>query len=700
MLKQDFDISAPLGAGIYGISSRCRNVKIPGELVIQEILLSSLAKSEKDDIIDESELFLPIKHPNVVKYHKVFIDKNSLCIVTDYNDGTTLYDNIRNAAVNNFDEDTILMWFVQLCYAVKYLHDHNILHRNLHLSNIVLTRHNTIKLSGLAFAKILDHSSDFKNTSSGTPYNVCPEVCLGLQYSQKSDVWGLGIILYRLCALSKEQFSPVVCSALIGNEINIPDMYSDNLKNLIAQLTERDQENRPSIDQILNIDFIRSKIDKLFKTFINRLEYTTPASERFRGNIGMKRPNLGGASSNLTNNASNSKKIKNRFGSKKPAITQPKSALKPRKPLKQKPIDLSVQAVLVDPQSFHQHRIQPKYDIMQTKSTIEQSELVLDGSCKTKEEFYELRAKEIRKKQKENKKERLQRMHELSLEAKKRLKEFDQLEAPFKKIKDKSHATNRAENEDLLLLAVEAARPPHVGSIKNYTVEDREREINLLADLISQKREEVQHNKKLQELDDDTIMIGNVEVTVEKPKNSKGSAASSSRSYAPNLTEISAYENNDLISVAAISKNFLNVPPSIDSEEPKISAVMDGITGLVPTNPNTVASSIKMNKDKTIEIDIARMSHETGFFYFNSLPIDIPGVDMYDIAGRIDCLVQFIEQGLGPDLLDNARQLVFEAAQMSNEAATERFKEVFTNPEEAKYYPFVQHLIFCEHFNE
>ncbi|OHT09599.1 hypothetical protein TRFO_21489 [Tritrichomonas foetus] len=391
-----------------------------------------------------------------------------------------------------------------------------------------------------------------------------------------------------------------------------------------------------------------------------------------RPNLG--RPNLGGAGNKSKGNKGDDKKIKERFLSKKPSIKQPKSSTSAfstakRVPKKQKVADLSIQAMGVDPASFNVHKPQQKYDVLQSKSTTETSELVLESSCASKEEFYELRKKELKQRQKEKEAERMQRMQELQLEAKKRLKEFDQMEAPFKKIREKSKDAKKSEFvEDLLYLAIEAAKPAPVGPIRNYSAEDRERETNLLVDLINQKREEVQHTKKLQELDDDVIVIGNVQVPVEQPKTFKKqtSGSSTARSHAPPLQEIPLNENNDLIAIAAVSKNTLNIPPE-DSE-----------------------NGIKSNEK----------SHETGLFYFNGLPIDIPGVDSITCLERADCLIQFIEQGLGPEMLQEAKDFLLVAPKMDEKEAETKFREVFSNPEEMKYYPFVQHLLFCENFKQ
>ena len=50
---------------------------------------------------------------------------------------------------------------------------------------------------------MLDNTFDMAKTATGTPYYLSPEVCLGQQYDNKSDMWMLGCILYELCTTKR-----------------------------------------------------------------------------------------------------------------------------------------------------------------------------------------------------------------------------------------------------------------------------------------------------------------------------------------------------------------------------------------------------------------------------------------------------------------------------------------------------------------
>lgn len=718
MIKNEYQIDDALGNGFYGKSYKCRHKSISDDLVLQEILLSNLAKSEKEDVLEEAALITKLKHPNIVQCHRFFIDKNYFCSVCKYIDGVSLKDKIQGANGTFFDENTILNWFVQICFAVKYIHDNNILHRNLHLSNMILTDYGVIKLNGFQYAKILDHSPEYPNANYGTPYNLCPETCLGLPYTTKSDIWALGIILYQLCTLDDSNgFNSLISSSLLiqnspisslnegeidtEDEIAIPDLYSNDLKMLIRTLVDKNQDHRPSINQIINHEIIRERCEDSLKTFLTRLEMSTPSSDNSSKRSSLaKRPNLG------RKEPSNKKEIQQRFaGKKKPPITQPKSS-NPKK-LKKKteneilsnpsiaavgaagvPVEtLSINAVSIDPASFKAHKPAPKYDVMQSKASStalseatsyeDFSSLSSSSSVVSREEFYDMRRKEIKRRQKEKELERQQKMEELAQEAKQRKKELQQKEAPFKKIREMSEAAKNSDHaEDMLYIALDAAKPTHSGFHKAINAEEREQEVVLIAAMINQKRDEVQNLKKkmMENADDDVIMIGHMEYQVDKPKypskkQTSGSSTNRSQFHFKPLIQIPLIENNDLVQICAIFKSALFYPPDDNEEIFKSSSP----------------------------------SHETGLFYFNNLPLDIPGADMCTPLERADCLTQFITQGLGEELFEQARNFLSNVEMLNsieeNNEMQQTFRNIFSNNEELKYYPFAQHLVFCENYS-
>lgn len=169
----------------------------------------------------------------------------------------------------HFSETQIFNWFIQICLALEYVHGRRVIHRDLKSQNIFLTGNNTIKLGDFGISRVLENTHAAAQTVVGTPYYMSPEACQSQPYTSKSDVWGLGCILYELCCL-KHAFQADNLLGLVFRIVQekhapIPSMYSAELSGLLDMLLEKDPSKRPSVREILKMDLIRRKAEEFIK---------------------------------------------------------------------------------------------------------------------------------------------------------------------------------------------------------------------------------------------------------------------------------------------------------------------------------------------------------------------------------------------------------------------------------------------------
>nr|XP_030701092.1 serine/threonine-protein kinase Nek1 isoform X5 [Globicephala melas] len=216
----------------------------------------------------------------------------------DYCEGGDLFKRINAQKGILFQEDQILDWFVQICLALKHVHDRKILHRDIKSQNIFLTKDGTIQLGDFGIARVLNSTVELVRTCIGTPYYLSPEICENKPYNNKSDIWALGCVLYEMCTL-KHAFEAgnmknLVLKIISGSFPPVSLHYSYDLRSLLSQLFKRNPRDRPSVNSILEKGFIAKRIEKFLSPQLIAEEFCLKTFSRFGAQpIPAKRPGSG-----------------------------------------------------------------------------------------------------------------------------------------------------------------------------------------------------------------------------------------------------------------------------------------------------------------------------------------------------------------------------------------------------------------------
>uniref|UniRef100_A0A670XWK5 non-specific serine/threonine protein kinase n=1 Tax=Pseudonaja textilis TaxID=8673 RepID=A0A670XWK5_PSETE len=255
-----------IGEGSFGKAILVKAKENGKQYVIKEINISKMSNKEREESRREVAVLANMKHPNIVLYRESFEETGCLYIVMDYCEGGDLFKKINAQKGVFFSEDQIMDWFVQICLALKHVHDRKILHRDIKSQNIFLTKDGTIQLGDFGIARVLNSTVELARTCIGTPYYLSPEICENKPYNNKSDMWALGCVLYEMCTL-KHAFEAgnmknLVLKIISGSFPPVSTRYSHELRSLISQLFKRNPRDRPSVNSILEKMFIVKRIEK------------------------------------------------------------------------------------------------------------------------------------------------------------------------------------------------------------------------------------------------------------------------------------------------------------------------------------------------------------------------------------------------------------------------------------------------------
>lgn len=258
-----------LGYGSYGEVFLCEHLRSNEKRAVKIIKKSLIRKFylKKKEILNETIILKNLDHPNILKIFEYFEDEKKFYIVMEYcKDGDLLGELERVGKVN---EETCARIMRQLMAGVAYIHGKSIVHRDLKLENVLISRFNdeiSIKIIDFNVATYL---KDKKLTSvAGTAHYMAPEI-LQNSYDEQCDIWSCGVIMYVLLShtfpfTGSTQYQ--IFQSISDHPLSFPpsiwSQISSSAKDLISNLLEKSPTIRYSAIQSLNHPFILSVIEQ------------------------------------------------------------------------------------------------------------------------------------------------------------------------------------------------------------------------------------------------------------------------------------------------------------------------------------------------------------------------------------------------------------------------------------------------------
>lgn len=248
-----------VGRGAFGTAVLYRRTADDALVVVKEVNLSELKPHDRLLAQNEVRVLSLLDHPNIIGYFDAHREGELLRIEMEYADGGNLAQWVaqRKEAVA---ETQILRLFKQVLLGMEYVHSNRVLHRDLKSANIFLTVKGVPKIGDFGISRVIT-TLQKAVTVVGTPYYVSPELCKGLPYDAKSDVWSLGCVLYELCArrlpFAGDNLPALVSRIMQGAYDPLPPIYSSALASFLALIFTRQPERRPGCTELLAQPILR-----------------------------------------------------------------------------------------------------------------------------------------------------------------------------------------------------------------------------------------------------------------------------------------------------------------------------------------------------------------------------------------------------------------------------------------------------------
>eukprot|EP00808_Paulinella_micropora_P018810 g31859.t1 len=272
-MESNFELVQKLGEGSFGAVWRAKHRTAGFELAVK-LITSPPGDAEGGaemlkEIKDEIQILKECKDDNIVSYYGSFgpDSKGRLWIMMDLCEVGSMNDLQQRTRVQLSERQVA---YIAKCTlkALAYLHKRRIWHRDIKGSNILLNRHGGVQLADFGVSvqqTVTDTVRDGTVSFCGTPLWVAPEVLCGKPGSAAADLWSFGITVIEVA----EGFPPrhnlrdlfSILRAVVQDPapgLTYPTLWSSKLKSFLKAVLVKDHLKRPSAEQLLNHDFIRS----------------------------------------------------------------------------------------------------------------------------------------------------------------------------------------------------------------------------------------------------------------------------------------------------------------------------------------------------------------------------------------------------------------------------------------------------------
>ena len=272
-----------LGEGASGKVYLVKNISNNQLFSLKEIEIDQNDQNQVKNINREINIMnnmSNINHPNIMKYYYYFIEKNKLYYVLEFLDGENLDDLAQRyiKMKQYFNQNLIIIILKGIINGLLYLHQRNIIHRDIAPDNIMIDKNNNIKITDFGISKLNQfynnnniNNNQFINintntinkpnlTTIGREEYISPEIYQSYKnkqflakYDFKTDIYSLGVTMFYLMNFLLPFIYEENTMKKVRTNIFIdPNKYNQQLIKMVMNMLEENPKKRPSCQDLFN----------------------------------------------------------------------------------------------------------------------------------------------------------------------------------------------------------------------------------------------------------------------------------------------------------------------------------------------------------------------------------------------------------------------------------------------------------------
>lgn len=226
------------------------------EVAIKVLKPERVNSDMQREFAQEVFIMRKVRHKNVVQFIGACTKPPSLCIITEYMSGGSVYDFLHKQK-GVFKLPALIRVAIDVSKGMDYLHKNNIIHRDLKAANLLMDENEVVKVADFGVARVKTQSG-VMTAETGTYRWMAPEVIEHKPYDHKADVFSFAIVLWELLTgkLPYEYLTPLQAAVGVVQKCLrpiIPKHTHPKLAELLEKCWQQDPALRPDFSEIIEI---------------------------------------------------------------------------------------------------------------------------------------------------------------------------------------------------------------------------------------------------------------------------------------------------------------------------------------------------------------------------------------------------------------------------------------------------------------
>jgi serine/threonine protein kinase len=243
-----YQVENEIGRGAMGVVYKGRDLKLDRPVAMKFLPFTGQdARKQIDRLIREARTLAAVEHPNICPIFNVIETEDSACLVMAFVEGESLQARLDRLGPMPWAEAVKII--LQAARGLSAAHQRGIIHRDIKPDNLMLTNENRVLVMDFGVARRQDATlQTVQGTLTGTAPYMAPEQWRGDSVDGRTDVWGLGVVLYQLIT-GKQPFSgefpeAVMYSVLNSDPAPLSGLAPEPVEDVLKKALEKEGSRR------------------------------------------------------------------------------------------------------------------------------------------------------------------------------------------------------------------------------------------------------------------------------------------------------------------------------------------------------------------------------------------------------------------------------------------------------------------------